>query len=98
MLILIQQCSNSGQRLLTICNDSQIGLHILVNLALVNIQMDNLGLLGVCLRISCHTIRKTHANGYQHVALLFFQVDGIVAMHAQHSYIQRMVRGQCTQT
>ena len=56
--------------------------------------MNNLCLLGIGLQITRHTVTETHTNGNQHVALLFFQVDGIVAVHTQHSNIQRMVGWQ----
>ena len=57
--------------------------------------MNNLGLLGIGLDITCHTVAETHADGDEHVAFLLLQVDGIVAMHAQHTNIERMVGRQC---
>ena len=98
MVSLIKQSGKGWQRLFTVCHHSHIGLYVLVNLTLVDIQMYNLGLLGVGLRIACHTVREAHANGYQHVTLLFLQVNGIVAMHTQHTHIQRMVGRQGTQS
>ncbi len=98
MLIGMQQSRDSGQRLLTVCHYSHIGLHVLVYLATVNIQMNNLGLLGIRLRITRHTVGETHTDSYQHVALLLFQVDGIVAVHTQHTHVQGMVGWQCRQT
>ena len=73
-------------------------LHILVYLTPVYIQMDHLRLFGIGLGVTCHTIREAHTNGNQHVTLLLFQINGIVAMHAQHAHIQRMVRRQRTQS
>ena len=82
VVVLIEQCGEGRQRLLTVGHHSHIGLYILVYLAAVDIQMDNLSLLGVGLQIARHTIAEAHTNGYEHVTLLFLQVDGIVAMHA----------------
>ena len=68
-----------------------MSLHVLVNLTSVDIQMDNLRLFGIGLQIACDTVAEAHADGDEYVALLFLQVDGIVAMHAQHTHVQRMV-------
>ena len=69
-----------------------MSFHILVNLTTIDVQMYNLGLLSICFSVARNTIRETHAYSYQHVTFLLFQVDSIVAMHAQHSDIQRVVR------
>ena len=57
--------------------------------------MDYLRLLGISFRVTSHTVGETHTDSYQHVALLFLQVHGIVAVHTQHANIQRMVGRQC---
>ena len=59
--------------------------------------MNNLCLLGVGLEISSHTIGKTHTDSNQHVTLLLFLVGSIVAMHTQHTDIQRMITRQGAQ-
>ena len=94
MVGLIQQGRQGRQRLLTVGHHSHIGLDVLVYLTLVDIKVYNLRLLGVCLRITCHAVAETHTNGNEHVALLFLQVHSVVAVHAQHTDIQGMVRGQ----
>ena len=43
--VLVEKSGNGGQRLLTIGYDGNVGLDVLVNLAAVNVQVDNLGLL-----------------------------------------------------
>ena len=95
MIGFIQQFRNSWQRLLTVGNHSYIGLHILVNLTMVDIQMNHLSLFGVGLDISCHTIRETHTDSNQYIAFLFLQVGCVVAVHTQHTNIKRMGRRQC---
>ena len=82
VVVTVQQSGEGWQRLFTVCHNGHVGLHILVYLAGVDIQMDNLGLLGIGLGIARHTVGETHADGNQHVTLLLFQVDGIVAMHS----------------
>ena len=98
MVVWIQQGGDGWQRYLTIGNNSHTALHILVNLTAVDVKMDNLSLFGVGLGIARHTVGKAHTNGNEHVALLFLQVDGIVAMHPQHTGIQRMVGRQCRES
>ena len=53
--------------------------------------MDDFCLLGICFQVARHAVRETHANGNEHIALLFLKVDCIVAVHTQHSDIQWMV-------
>ena len=65
-----------------------MGLNILVYLATVDIEVDNFSLLSVSLQITGYTVGKAHTDGNEHVALLFLQIDGIVA-------IERMVGRQC---
>ena len=91
MIILVQQSRDSRERLLTVGYHSHIGLHVLVNLTTVDIKVDNLRLLGVGLQITRHSVRESHTDGNEYIALLFLQVDGIVAVHTQHSYIEGMV-------
>ena len=90
---LIDQGRDGRQRLLTVGNHRHVGLHVLVDLAVVDIEVDNLRLLGVGLQVSCHTVGEAHADGDEHVALLLLQVHGIVAVHTQHTDIQRMIGG-----
>ena len=91
VVILIQQGCDSWQRLLTVGHHSHIGLHVLVDLTAVDIEMDDFGLLGIGLQIARHTVAEAHADGNEHIALLLLQIDGIVAVHAQHAHIERMV-------
>ena len=53
--------------------------------------MDNLGLLSIGLKITSYAIAEAHADGNKHIALLLFQIHGVVTVHAQHTYVQRMI-------
>ena len=90
MIPLFDKCCDGRQRLLTVGYHSHIGLHTLVDLAMVDIQMNNLCLFGVGLRITRHTVAETHTDGNEYVAFLLFDVRRIVTMHTQHTHIQRM--------
>ena len=46
-----------------------------------DIEMNNLGLLGISLDISCNSVAETHSNRDKHITLLFLQVDSIIAVH-----------------
>ena len=72
-----------------------MGLHVLVNLTTVNIQVDNLRLFGIGLQITRHSVAETHTDGNEHITLLFLQVDSIVAVHTEHADIQRVIGRQC---
>ena len=56
--------------------------------------MDDFCLFGVSLQITRHTVAETHADSDEHIALLFFQIHSVVAVHTKHTDIQRMVRWQ----
>ena len=94
MFILIYQGRDSGQRLLTVANHRHIGLHILINLTMVNIQMNNLRLFSVGLQITSHTVAESHTDSNQHITLLLLQVHSVIAMHTQHAHVERMIRGK----
>ena len=98
MFVRIKECRECGQRLLTVGHHSHVGLHVLVDLTTVDIEVDDLCLFGIGLQVTRHTVGETHADGDEHVALLLFQVDGIIAVHAQHTDVQRMVRGECRES
>ena len=98
MVVLVYQRCQSGQRLLAVGNHSHVGLHVLVYLAAVDVQMNHLCLLGIGLQRASDTVAETHADGNEHIALLLFHVRRIVAVHAQHAHVQRMVGGQCRES
>ena len=98
MFVRIKECRECGQRLLTVSHHSHIGLHVLVDLTSVDIEVNNLRLLGIGFQVTRHTVGETHADGNQDVALLLLQVHGIVAVHTQHTDVQRMIRGKCRES
>ena len=82
------------QRLLTVGHDGHISLHVLVNLAGIDVEVDDLRLLSIGLEVTRHTVAEAHTDGDEHVALLLLEVDGVVAVHAQHTSVERMIGGQ----
>ena len=53
---LIDQGRDSRQRFLTVGNHRHIGLHVLVDLTVVDVEVDDLRLLGVGLQVTRHTV------------------------------------------
>ena len=98
MNVLLQQPCYRRQRDLAVAYDSHIADNVLVYLGRVYVEVDNLGLLGICRRQSCYPIAKSHSYGNEHVALLCFHVGCITAMHAEHAHIKRMSRWQGRQS
>ena len=60
--------------------------------------MDHLGLFGIAVKTTGDTIRESHADGNKHVALLLLDVWRIVAVHSQHTHIQRMIGRKCRES
>ena len=56
MLVFVYQGRDGRQRLFTIGNHCHIGLHVLVNLAMVDVEVNNLRLFGVGLQVTSHAV------------------------------------------
>ena len=87
--LLVQQC----QHLLGVADDVVVGLHILVDLRPVNVDVDNLGLPGKGRRLQGHTVRETAAHGNEQVAAITGHVGGLGAVHADHARGQGVPAG-----
>ena len=98
VLGFLEQRRESREGLLAVGHDGHVSLHILIDLTLVDIQMNDLRLLGVSLEAARHAVAETHTDSDEDIALLLFQVDGVVTVHPEHSDIQRMCAGQGTKT
>ena len=68
--------------------------HILPDLRVIDIQMDHFRLLGVRIQIACDTVVETHADGDQHVAFVGLPVRSHIAMHTEHTFVQRKIGRQ----
>ena len=60
--------------------------------------MYDLCLLGIALHVSRHAVRETHADSYEHVGFLLFQVYGIRAVHSEHTHIEPVIGWQGRET
>ena len=91
MLCWLYIFRNTCKSFLTVTYKSKIHPYVLVYLRRINIEMDNLCLLSVCLEITCDTVVKTHTNGNKQITLVGHEVWSIVTMHSKHTHIQRMI-------
>ena len=98
MGIFLQKAGYRRQRLLTIAYYRDICLYVFVNLGRVDVKVYDLRLLCVCRCQSCYTVAETHTDSYQYITFLRLYVGRIIAMHTQHTNIQRMTCGQSRQS
>ena len=97
MLVLVEQSGYGWQRHLAVAHYRHVGLHVLVNLYIVNIEMYYLSLLGVCVETTSNTVAETHTDSNNNIGLLGHYVRCIAAVHAKHSDVERMVGRQSRQ-
>ena len=73
---------------------SSSGLHHLVYLDVVNVEVYDFSLLGVRVKSARVAVAETHTNGYYHISFLRQYVRSQIAVHAEHTHIEGMVGGQ----
>ena len=72
-----------------------VNRHVLVELGLVYIYVDNLGLGGVICHTASHAVGEPHSHRQDHIRLLGHIVGGDVAVHTYHTYVVRVVEVHC---
>ena len=82
------------QGFLAIAPHGHGGGHVFVDFGGVDVEVNHLSLTGVFIEAAGHPVIKTHADGDEHVALVGEHIGTVVAVHAQHAHVQRMVGGQ----
>ena len=85
-----------GKGIFCICNDRNIYLDISGNRGRVNVNMDNLGVRGKFMKLSCDSVVKTCSNGKKYVTIAYSHVGCICTVHAKVSNKKRMVGRNCT--
>ena len=91
VLCLIDIRNEVGKGLLAVAENGHIYLHVLVDFRGVDLEVNDLGLLGVCLEVAGHTIVETHTHSNQQVALIGHHIGTQVAVHTQHTLVEWMV-------
>ena len=68
-----------------IAHDGQVHFHILAQLAGVDVDLDDGGILGKGLGVQRHTVREAGTHRDQHVTVGHGPVGGVAAVHAHHT-------------
>ena len=76
-----------------IAHDGKIHIHVLAQLAGVNIDLDDGGVFGKGLGVQRHAVGKAGAHRDEHIALCHRPVGGVAAVHTQHPQIHRVAIG-----
>ncbi len=98
MSILLQKFRYGCQCMLAVSQDSYIHFYILVYFRRVDVEVDYFCLFGIGSEIASHTVVKTHADSNQDIAFIGIDIRSQVAVHTQHTLIQRMLRRQSRKT
>ena len=96
--ILLEQSGDGWHGHLAVAHHCHIGVDALVDFGTVDVEMDYLCLLGVGGGQTRHAVAEPHADGDEHVTLLFLQVGRIVAVHTEHTHVEGMSGGQCRES
>lgn len=94
MAVLIEEARDGWQRNLAVAHYGHVGLHHLVYLNVVDVEVYDFSLLGVRIESARVAIAETHTNGYYYVSFLRQNVRSQIAVHAEHTHIEGMVGGQ----
>ena len=82
------------QGLFAVAQHGEVGVYVLVDFGGVYLEVDDLGLACVGGNVSGYPVIKAHAYGYEQVALIGQHVGAQVAVHAEHTLVERMIAGQ----
>ena len=82
-----QQFRNHRDRVFGITQHFHVYRNILSDFGVVDIQMDDLGLLGIRIQIARHTVVEAHPDGDQDVTFVRLPVRSYISMHTQHTFI-----------
>ena len=94
MFLWLHKSCEACKHLLAITDDGHIGLHVLVNLGMVNVNVYHLCLFCIGRELTCHAVAETHTHGNEQVALVGIHVRAIVSVHSQHTHAQWVVGGE----
>ena len=93
--ILFHQRQQSLQGSLGIAVDSGVGGYVLVELGCIDIDMHDSGLWSIGFYIAGDAVVETHAYGYDEVGTVGVDIRADIAVHTEHSLVQRMCRRDC---
>ena len=83
-----------GECTLHVAENGHVGIDEFVYLSWVDFEVYDLGVDAEIRRVARDAVVETHAYCYEKVAIAVLDVGGVVAVHAEHADILRMVRRQ----
>ena len=93
VLCLLDEGEHPPQHIGGIAHDGQIHIHILAQLAGVDIDLDDGGIFGKGLGVQGHAVGKAGAQCDQHIAVGHGPVGGVAAVHADHADVHGVAVG-----
>ena len=89
MILLVELLVELLQHKLQITDNSGIDTDILIDLRRINIDLDDLGILGKFVRIACHAVGESCPQRNQQVTFAHAEVGCLRAVHTDHSGVAR---------
>ena len=71
--------------------DAQIDRYVFVELALVDVDMHDLGLRGIMFRDARDTVVETHPYGHDQIGAVRVDIRAEIAMHSEHTFEKPVV-------
>ena len=90
--------ANLGEKLLHVAHDGDVSFLVLVHLRWIDVDMDDLAVLGELIELAGHTIIEPHTQGDQQISLVDGEVRICRAVHAEHVQRLRIVAGEGSDT
>ncbi len=98
MTVGIEQGRQHFQRLFGIAHYRRVGLYHFVDFGRVDLDVDDLGLLGVARHVARHAVVEAQPDTDKYVALVGEAVGAVVAVHSQPTHVKRMIDGNRRQS
>ena len=86
-----------GEREFDVADDRDVGFLVLVDFRRIDIDVDDLAMLGELRHLAGHAVVEANAEGQQQIGLVDGQVGIDAAVHAQHVERQRFFVGKSAQ-
>ncbi|MPN20445.1 hypothetical protein SDC9_167824 [bioreactor metagenome] len=91
VILFVNEGQQLGEHLTDITRNKMIDHNVLVHLGTVDVDMNNLSAGGKLRRICCHTVGKSGPDYNQNIRVTHGKRARNIAMHADHTHIQRII-------
>ena len=93
MLLLLDEGEHSAQHVGGIAGNGEVHIHVLAQLAGVDVDLDDGGVFCKSLGVQGHTVRETGAQRDENIAVGHSPVRGVAAVHTDHTDVHRVTVG-----